>query len=137
MNTESKFKVGDKWKRRDGEIVEIRRVEIGTIYPVLAGSYLYDKNGKVDRMSASLIDLIEKVEHAENKDHVVEKFQRVVFDAENTGLSDDSEIRFPLSELATVARKLYAYEKFIAELKESLKDGDDNLRILAQKIENL
>ena len=69
--------------------------------------------------------------------HIIEKFQRVVFEAENTGLSDDSEIRFPLSELATVARKLYEYEKFIARLKESLKDDDYKRRILAQKIENL
>ena len=70
--------------------------------------------------------------------HTIAKFQRIVFDLDAQPLmTDDTEIRFPLDELAAVAHKLAAYEKFIAELKESLKDGDTKRRIIAQKIENL
>lgn len=70
--------------------------------------------------------------------HTIAHFSKVVFDLEaNPDLGDATNVTFPLGELATVARKIYAYEKFVAELQESLKDGDEKRRIIAQKIEEL
>jgi hypothetical protein len=68
----------------------------------------------------------------------IHNFKTKVFEFENNpNISSDDPIQFPLSDLAAVARQLYAYEKFIAELKESLKDGDAKRRMLAEKIEML
>ena len=68
----------------------------------------------------------------------IHNFQTKVFEFENNpNISSDDPIQFPLADLAAVARKLYDYEKFVAELQESLKDGDDKRSILAKKIEML
>lgn len=70
--------------------------------------------------------------------HKIAHFSKVVFDLEsNPDLDDYTKVTLPLGELAAVARKLYACEKFIEELKETLKDGDSKRRIIASKIENL
>jgi hypothetical protein len=70
--------------------------------------------------------------------NTIHNFKTKVFEFENNpNISSDDPIQFPLADLASVARKLYAYEKFISELQESLKDGDDERRMLAQKIEML
>jgi len=73
-----------------------------------------------------------------NEEHIIEKFTREVFELENSlQAAELQSVYYQLADLATVARKLYAYEKFIAELKESLKDGDEKRRILLEKIEGL
>jgi hypothetical protein len=68
----------------------------------------------------------------------IHNFQTKIFEFENNpNIAGDDPIQFPLSDLAAVARKVYAYEKFLSELQESLKDGDEKRRMLAQKIEIL
>ena len=68
----------------------------------------------------------------------IHNFQTKVFEFENNpNIASDDLIQFPLADLAAVARKLYAYEKFISELQETLKDGDEKRRMLAEKIEML
>jgi len=140
--TEQKFKVGDKWKRRDGKIVEIIKIEDDDQdYPILAGGEWYDDDGFfISGGKKDPYDLIEKIESAPsvNTDHTIANFQAKVFGFENNpDISDSDPVQFPLSELATIARKLYDYEKFISELKDSLKDGDEKRRILREKIEKL
>jgi len=137
MNTKPKFKVGDRWKNRMGEIVEIAIIRDFS-FSDKENRYYTLESGK--SFASEELDLTEKVESApiEYHDHVIDRFSRIVFDLEsNPHLDEHTEVRVPLSELATVARKLYAYEKFVTELKESLKDGDDKRRILAKKIEEL
>jgi len=137
---EPKFKVGERWKRRDGGIVIIDIVETdGEDYPICANGYWCDEDGFfMYPENKHNLDLIEKVEPAEKPDHIIEKFKREVFELENSlQAAELQSVFFQLNTLATVARKLYDYEKFIAELKESLKDGDEKRRNLAQKIEEL
>ena len=129
---EQKLKVGDKWKRRDGEIVEICLVEENTCYDKDGHAYC-TKNGR--SYYSQLCDLVEKVE---SSNYTIANFQTKVFKLENNpNIAIDDPIQFPLADLAAIARKLYAYEKFISELQESLKDGDEKRRMLAQKIEML
>jgi len=133
MNTEPKFKVGDKWKRQNGTIAKIIGTdEDGDLF--CSDSWYYNpETGEADGLDG--FDLIEKVEPAE---HIIEKFKRYVFELENSlQAAELRSVYYQLADLATVARKLYAYEKFIAELKESLKDGDEKRRILLEKIEEL
>jgi hypothetical protein len=130
--TELKFKIGDKWKRRDGKIVEICLVDENTCYD--KGGHAYCKeNGR--SYHSQLCDLVET---ATPSNHTIANFQTKVFEFENNpNIASDEPIQFPLADLAAVARKLYAYEKFISELQETLKDGDEKRRMLAQKIEML
>ncbi len=68
--------------------------------------------------------------------HTIAKFQRIVFEIDaSPNATDEMEVRFPLSELVAVAHKIADYEKFIAELNESLKDGDEKRRILRDRID--
>jgi hypothetical protein len=68
----------------------------------------------------------------------IHNFQAKVFEFENNpNIAGNDPIQFPLADLAAVARKLYACEKFISELQETLKDGDDKRRMIAEKIEML
>jgi hypothetical protein len=127
-----KFKVGDKWKRRDGEIVELCLLDENTCYDKDGHAYC-TKNGR--SYSSQLCDLVEKVK---SSNYTIANFQTKVFEFENNpNIASNDLIQFPLADLAVVARKLYAYEKFLAELQESLKDGDEKRRMLAQKIEML
>ena len=135
--TEPKFKVGNKWRRKDGKIVEIQIIDERLPYPLQAGNDLYQINGSYNMQWGSTLDLIEKVE-CKASDYTIINFQAKVFEFENNpNIASDDPIQFPLADLAVIARQLYAYEKFVSELQESLKDGDDKRRMLAEKIEML
>ena len=71
-------------------------------------------------------------------DRTIAGFQSKISEFENNpNINYGDTIQFPLFDLAVISRKLYAYEKFVAEIKESLKDGDEKRRMIAEKIENL
>ena len=63
--TKPVFKVGQKWKRRDGSITSIKAVTDGEDYPVTCSiGRMYSKSGFWLKSRESDIDLVELIEDA-------------------------------------------------------------------------
>jgi len=89
------FKVGQKWRRRDGEVVRIANIDKHPIYPILADEEFYTELGTVfvgRNDSLDLVELVEDVEYtSEELDQIAKELSK--------GLNEISEVEErPLSQ---------------------------------------
>ena len=116
-----KFKIGQKWKNRDGDVLSVAEILDGMSYPIM----LHDKDGFVYSVGlngayyingqwGSEYDLIELIEENDMSKTMKELYEEI---REEEKVQSDSDVETKNSVTETLEQRGSVYGKFSAQLE--------------------